>query len=270
VKRETTRPWGIGFITWSITPEVFQLALDAKPHAVFLSFGDPRPYAERVRGVGARLFCQVQDMAGVRLALEARADVIVAEGTEAGGHGGRRATLPLVPAVVDAAGDVPVLAAGGIADGRGLAAALMLGAQGVSLGTRFFASDEALGHPALKRRLVEARADDTARTRVFDIVRGYNWPEASDGRVIDGRAVRNRFATQWNGREPELASAVERERAAYFAAAEAGDTETMVVWAGEGIDLIDRIEPARDIVQRIAQEAEARLTNRGRTGFVVR
>jgi nitronate monooxygenase len=254
VKRNSSRPWGIGFITWSITPEVFRTALEARPHAVFLSFGDPRPYASPVRDAGARLFCQVQDLAGLALALEAGADVIVAEGTEAGGHGGRRATLPFVPAVVDAAGTTPVLAAGGIADGRGLAAALMLGAQGVSMGTRFFASDEALGHPAIKQRLLQARAEETVRTSVFDIVRGYSWPDR-----IDGRAVRNRFTGQWIGREPQLHEAAERERAPWHAAAQAGDVETAVVWAGEGVDLIDRIEPAGDIVRRMSREAEARL-----------
>ena len=254
VAREAKRPWGIGFITWSITPEVFELALASRPAAVFLSFGDPRPHAAQVRAAGARLVCQVQDLEGARLAVEAGADVIVAEGTEAGGHGGRRATLALVPAVVDAAGDIPVVAAGGIVDGRGLAAALMLGAAGVSMGTRFFATDEALAHPNVKQRLVEAHADETLRTRVFDIVRGYAWPGG-----IDGRAVRNKFAQRWTGKEGELGTALERERPAYFAAAQAGDCDTTVVWAGEGVDLIDRVEPAGALVRRISAHAESRL-----------
>jgi len=220
---------------------------------VFLSFGDPRPHAQRVHDAGARLVCQVQNLEGARLAVEARADLVVAEGTEAGGHGGRRATLPLVPAVVDAVAPIPVVAAGGIVDGRGLAAALMLGAAGVSMGTRFFASEEALAHPAVKRRLVDARADETVRTSVFDIVRGYAWPGG-----IDGRAVRNGFTQRWTGREDALHGAIERERPAYFAAAQAGDC-TAVVWAGEGVDLIDRIEPAADLVRRICADAELRL-----------
>ena len=254
VAREAKRPWGIGFITWSITPEVFDLALASRPAAVFLSFGDPRPYAARVRAAGARLVCQVQDLEGARVAVEAGADVIVAEGTEAGGHGGHRGTLALVPAVVDAVGEIPVVAAGGIVDGRGLAAALMLGAAGASMGTRFFATDEALAHPNVKQRLVEARAEQTLRTRVFDIVRGHAWPGG-----IDGRAVRNTFAQRWTGKEGELDAALERERGAYFAAAQAGDCETAVVWAGEGVDLIDRIEPAGALVRRISAHAQARL-----------
>lgn len=254
VAREARAPWGVGFITWAIKPEVLDIALAERPALVFLSFGDPRPHAARVRSAGAKLACQVQDMDGLRLALEAGADLIVAEGTEAGGHGGRRGTLPLVASVVDAAGAVPVLAAGGIADGRGLAAALMLGAHGVSMGTRFFATHEALAHPATKQRLVDARSEETGRTSVFDIVRGYDWPGG-----IDGRAVRNAFVQRWHGREAALREAIGAERPAYFAAAEAGDCATAVVWAGEGLDLIDRVEPAAEVVQRVSREAQARL-----------
>src|SRR5690606_21593369 len=132
-------------------------------------------------------------------AREAGADLIVAQGTEGGGHGGLRATLPLVPAVVDAVAPLPVLAAGGIGDGRGLAAALMLGAQGVLVGTRFCATPQALGNDDAKRRIVEARGDETLRTRVFDIVRGYDWPPP-----YTGRGLPNRFMQRWHGHEEEL------------------------------------------------------------------
>lgn len=129
VKHETERPWGVGLITWSVDAGVVELMLGYRPHAVMLSFGDTRPHAVAIKAAGARLICQVQDLAGARLAVEAGADIIVAQGTEAGGHGGGRSTLPLVPAVADVVAPIPVLAAGGIADGRGLAAVLMLGAQ---------------------------------------------------------------------------------------------------------------------------------------------
>src|SRR5690606_29908883 len=119
VQAKAQRPWGVGLITWAIAPEVFELALDAKPSAIMLSFGDPRPYAAAIKAAGCKLICQVQDVPGALLAQEAGADVIVAQGTEAGGHGGARATLPLVPAVADAVAPIPVVAAGGIADGRG-------------------------------------------------------------------------------------------------------------------------------------------------------
>jgi nitronate monooxygenase len=154
VAEATARAWGVGLITWSIRPGILELALSHRPRAFMLSFGDPRPHAAAIKAAGCALVCQVQGIAEARLALEAGADFIVAQGTEAGGHGGSRSTLPLVPTIVDLVAPTPVLAAGGIMDGRGVAAALMLGAQGVVMGARFCATDEALGRDAAKRRLV--------------------------------------------------------------------------------------------------------------------
>jgi len=250
----TQRPWGVGLITWHVDPAVFELALSCRPAAFVLSFGDPRPYAPAIKAAGCKLICQVQDVDQARLAWAAGADLIVAQGTEAGGHGGERATLPLVPAVVDAVGPVPVIAAGGIGDGRGLAAALMLGAHGVLLGSRFCATPEALVSDDAKRRIVAAHATDTARTRVFDVVRGYAWPAG-----YRGRALRNRFTARWDGRENELSAAIESERPAYAAASERGDCDTALVWAGEVVDLIDRVDSVADICERIAAEAETCL-----------
>lgn len=254
VKDETSRPWGVGLITWSIKREAFDLALGHRPDAFMLSFGDPRPYAQEIKAAGCKLICQVQDVEQARVARDVGADLIVAEGTEAGGHGGTRATLPLVPAVVDAVAPTPVIAAGGIGDGRGLAAALMLGAHGALLGTRFYASSESLGHEAAKRRIVAASASDTARTHLFDIVRGYAWPTRHTG-----RALRNRFMERWENRESDLAAALDAERIAYQAAASEGNFDTAVLWAGEVVDLIERVESAATLVARISAEAEARL-----------
>lgn len=254
VKAATTGPWGIGLITWSIRPAVLELALSLRPAAFMLSFGDPVPYAATIKAAGCKLICQVQDLEQACRAHSAGADIIVAEGTEAGGHGGIRATLPLVPAVVDAVAPVPVIAAGGIADGRGLAAALMLGAHGVLMGTRFYASEEALGVEAAKRRIVAASAGDTVRTPVFDIVRGYPWP-----REYHGRALRNRFVDVWEGHESALSEAALAERSAYQAAASTGDVDTAVVWASEAVDLINDIESASALVTRIGMQAQAQL-----------
>jgi nitronate monooxygenase len=254
VKEAARLPWGVGLITWSIDRSVFELALAYRPNAFMLSFGDPRPYAQAIKSAGCKLICQVQGLEEARLAQEAGADIIVAQGTEAGGHGGARATLPLVPAVVDAVAPTPVLAAGGIADGRGLAAALMLGAHGALIGTRFCASPEALGHDRAKQRIVAARGNETARTRVFDIVRGYAWPPA-----YTGRALRNRFLERWDGHERDLATALETEHAAYQVAASDGDFDTALVWAGEAVDLIKTVEGAAALVARISAEAETQL-----------
>jgi nitronate monooxygenase len=254
VEKTATRAWGVGLITWSIRPGILELALSHRPRAFMLSFGDPRPHAAAIKGAGCALVCQVQGIAEARLAQEAGADFIVAQGTEGGGHGGSRSTFPLVPAIVDLVAPTPVLAAGGIMDGRGVAAALMLGAQGALMGTRFLATDEALGRDAAKRRLVEASGGDTARTRVFDIVRGYAWPEG-----YTGRALSNRFMARFDGREDTLVATLNGERDAYFAAVERDDFDTALVWAGEGVDLVRSIEPAAKLVRDIAAEAEARL-----------
>jgi len=147
-----------------------------------------------------------------------------------------------------------VLAAGGITDGRGLAAALMLGAQGALMGTRFYATTEALGHERAKERIVAATGGETRRTRIFDIVREHAWP-----RPYTGRAIRNTFMERWDRREDDLAAALDEEIPGFQAAVREGDLDTAMVWAGEGIDLISDVAPAGELVGRIGAEAEARL-----------
>lgn len=248
--------FGVGFISWALArqPDLLDMALERGPASVFFSFGDAGPFAARVRDAGATLIMQVQTVEQARAAFGEGADVIVAQGTEAGGHGGSRATLPLVPAVVDVAGATPVVAAGGIADGRGLAAALMLGAAGVLCGTAFFASDEALSPEGAKAAATAASGDDTLRSSVFDIARGLDWP---DGWNI--RTLRNRFADRWagdiNGLRGEGAAARQR----YAEAAARGDFDTAAIIVGEGVGLLARREPAGDILARMVGEAEALL-----------
>lgn len=240
---------GIGFITWSLAkqPQLLDLALSFKPCAVMFSFGDPAPFAERVRAAGATLICQVQDLRTARQALAAKPDVLVAQGTEAGGHAGTRSLFALLPAVKKISGNIPVLAAGGISDRRGAQAAMALGADGVLLGTRFLAADESLAAPEAKQRVVASSGDATVRTTVFDIVRGYDWPDG-----ITGRAIRNDFTARWHGKEHELISNLEKEEASYRTAVERRDFDTALVFAGEGIDLIDAVLPAAEIVRQVA------------------
>lgn len=252
---------GCGFITWSLAQEreLLDLALAHRPAAVMLSFGDPRPFAKKIQAAASVVICQVQSRDHVLAALDAGAEIIVAQGTEAGGHGGWRSTLPLVPAVVDLVAQrapaAMVVAAGGIADGRGLAAALTLGAEGVLVGTRFYASAESLGHDKAKARIVDASGEATVRTSVFDTVRGYSWPDG-----ITGRALRNDFTERWHGRESELTASLDREKPRYQAAAAHGDVDTIVVFSGEGADLVDDVPPAGEIVTRLVAEAERALT----------
>jgi nitronate monooxygenase len=253
-------PFGIGFITWSLAkrPELLDIALAAKPRAVMLSFGEPKPFAAKIKSSGALLICQVQDEAMARQALDAGADMLIAQGSEAGGHGASRTTIDIVPAIVDlAAGRVPVAAAGGIADGRGLAAMMMLGASGVLLGTRFYASQECDGADEAKRRICAAASGSSIRSIIFDLSRNNVWPAP-----FDGRALINDHARRWIGREVELLQNVSAVAAEYAAARAAGNFDIAGVFAGEGVGLIHDIPPAAEIVDRIVTEADQILSGR--------
>lgn len=261
---------GCGFITWSMArdPALLDFALSRAPAALMLSFADPAPFAERIHAAGIPLICQVHDLEQARRAIEAGAAVVVAQGGEAGGHGlAARGTLSLVPSVVDLAArtrpDVLVLAAGGIGDGRGIAAALALGADGVLLGTRFWATREARIHPAAKARVLSATGDETVRTSVYDIVRDRAWP-----RAYTGRLMRNAFVARWHGREDDLRGLAGAARAAVEAADSEGDYDVANVTVGEAIGLIDDLPPAGSLVEALSAEAEARLTTLSRTVIV--
>lgn len=247
---------GVGFITWSMArqPRLLDLTLGRRPVAVMLSFGDVQPHAAKIKKSGALMICQVQTVEQARNAVEHGADILVAQGAEGGGHGISRGTFALVPAVVDVAGGVPVAAAGGVADGRGLAAALMLGADGVLVGTRFYATQEAAGFSAAKQRIVAASGDRTIRGILFDIARRNVWPAPYGGRVL-----RNEFSERWRGREAELLQHQAEEAARYDKARAAGDFDTAAVIAGEAVDLIADIPPAADVIDRMVSEASTLL-----------
>ncbi|WP_026416008.1 NAD(P)H-dependent flavin oxidoreductase [Actinomadura oligospora] len=254
------RPWGVGFLTWGIDVLGVKRALEYEPHAVMFSFGDPRPFADAVHDAGRTLVIQVTDMDEARQALDAGADVIVAQGTDAGGHGARngRGTLPFVPAVLDlvhqAQAQVPVLAAGGIADGRGLAAALALGADGALIGTRFQAAREALIAPDVQNAIVAGRAEDTVRSGALDRLRRSPWPSR-----YTARTLAHPHLDRHRGRaEDEIARDRQAQRD-YQRDLERGTIPELPVWAGEGVDLIHDVPSAEDLVRTIAAEAEAAL-----------
>jgi len=253
---------GCGFITWSLAskPEMLNAVLARSPAAVMLSFGNPIPFGAKIKAAGSKLICQIQSREHAKEAVEAGADIIVAQGAEAGGHGMVRATMTLVPEIADflaeRAPSTLLVAAGGVADGRGLAAALMLGADGVLIGSRFWASNEAVVHRSLQERAITATGDDTVRTRVADIARGYAWPAEFTGRLVE-----TRFVQEWHGREDQLTEdeTLARERRRYLSAMEAGDAENTGVWAGEAAALIRDVRPAADLLRTIVAEAESRL-----------
>lgn len=254
LKSKTGRKWGVGLITWRANDDALRVALSYHPDVFFLSFGDPIKFSKQIKSAGCRLICQVQDVETALQAKKVGADIIVAQGTEAGGHGClTRSTLPLVPAVIDAVAPTPVVAAGGIADGRGVAAALALGAAGAVIGTRFCATKESLVRPAAKDRLLHSKSGDTIRTRIFDEVAGIDWPAQ-----FNGRALRNNFEETWNGRGAEAhndPAVVE----AYRAAQRSGDYDTAVIWAGESLDLVSGLPPAGELLNKIGTDAAKRL-----------
>lgn len=251
---------GVGFISWSLrkSPSLLTDALKYRPASVMLSFGDPRPFVEEIRAAGARLICQCQNLAHVMDAVNVGADIVVAQGAEAGGHGALRGTLSFVPEVADYlaehAPSAVLLAAGGIGDGRGLAAALMLGADGVLIGTRLWASSEALVKEGHHRAIQETDGDGTIRTTIADIARQIPWPSGFTARIR-----RNAFTERWHGREDTLKEVVAIEGPRYRQAFEAGDPDNTGVWFGEAAGVIHSIEPAASIIEQLVAQAEVRL-----------
>jgi nitronate monooxygenase len=246
----------IGFITWRLArrPAALDTALAASPVAVMLSFGDSAAFFPRIKAAGCRIICQVQTLAMAREAADAGADIIVAQGRDAGGHGGSvRGTFGLVPAVVDAVSPIPVVAAGGIADGRGLAAALALGAAGVSMGTRFTATRESQWSDARKAVVTAGLGDNTIQTRLFDTLNDPDWPVQFPARLL-----RNETTERWEDNQSALATVAEVERERYQATPMDDHARRMVL-AGEGVDLVRDVPSARDLVERIVAQAVATL-----------
>jgi nitronate monooxygenase len=226
-----------------------------------LSFGDPAEFADRIHAANVPLTVQVQTLEQARRALEAGADIIVAQGGEAGGHGmSARSTFTLAPDIADLVAEhsakTLVVAAGGVADGRGLAAALALGADGVLVGTRLSASTEALVTPEAQQRAIEACGDDTVRTRVYDIVRQRNWPEEYDLRLVT-----NPLIEAWHGNESDLWARLPETLNAFEKAVAEQDFDMVTPIVGEAISLIHDVRPAADIVRDMVSDA-TRILNR--------
>jgi nitronate monooxygenase len=255
---------GVGFITWSLArnPDLLDAALSRDPATIMLSFGDPGPFGDRVHRAGVPLTVQVQTVEQARRALEVGADMIVAQGGEAGGHGmSARSTFTLVPDVVDlvaeASAKTLVVAAGGVADGRGLAAALALGADGVLVGTRLWGSAEALVTPEVQRRGIEAGGDQTLRTTMYDIVRQRDWPAEYNLRL-----VRNALVDKFHGNEDELLARLPETVNDFHNALAAQDFDVITPIVGEAIGMVREVRPAADIVHRMVADA-TRILNRG-------
>ncbi len=253
---------GCGFITWKLEED--QSALDwlldqaDTPAAIMLSFGDPTPFAREIIDRAIPLICQIQNMGQIEQAVDSGASVIVAQGSEAGGHGlnslDGRSSFTLIPEMADwLAGHAPgvdLLAAGGVADGRSMAAAMVLGADGVLVGSRLWATEESLAPSQAIAEAVRSDGDGTARSAVFDILRQKNWPEQ-----FDFRALRNRIHRQWEGQMAKLRDNPEQAVADYLDGVAAGDYQRAHVTVGEGTGLINSVCPAAQIIQDLHSSA---------------
>ena len=261
----TDRPFGVNFLLEHDQLATAELALERGAPLLVLFWGDPKPYVDLAHEAAAQVLLQVGSVEEAKRAVAAGVDGVIAQGSEAGGHvRGTTALSVLVPTIVDAVAPVPVLASGGIADGRGLAAALALGAQGVSLGTRFVASTEAYIVDEYKRRVVAAGAEDTVYSAdLFDA----GWPDAPH------RMLRNDVVREWEAsgksREGETIGVlhsikghdVELPRYAAFMLTPSVDTdiEEAPLWAGESCALVRDVQDAGDIVRELVRDAEAAL-----------
>ena len=265
VRSQTNHPFGVGFITQFIpvSPKNFEVILEEEVPVVAFSFADPRPWLSIAKEHGATVVCQVQTVEGARQVVAAGADVLVAQGNEAGGHTGTMNLLPFLVRLVEEFPNVPIIAAGGIATGRSLAAVLAAGAEGAWVGTAFLATHEANEvTDAHKELVIKSDGDDTVRTEVFDIVntavsKSPPWPTG-----IAGRAHNNRFAQEWHNREDELRDRLEEVLPIYAEARQRRDLDIGSAWFGESAAFVDAIRPAAQILHSMCEEAERLLLKR--------
>jgi NAD(P)H-dependent flavin oxidoreductase YrpB (nitropropane dioxygenase family) len=269
VRAITDRPFGVNVIIdehHGLQDERVEVALDAGVPLISFFWGDPAPFVDRVHAAGAKATLTVGAAEEARRAGDAGIDIIVAQGWEAGGHvWGQVSTLALVPAVRDAVPGTPVVAAGGVTDGRGLAAVRALGAEAAWMGTRFVASDEAPAHPRWKAKVVGAKETDTYYSRLFDV----GWPDAPH------RTLRNQTIEGWlaagsppSGQRPGegevLATRPDGSEVVRYTSMSARDSlvgriDDLSLWCGQGVGLVKEILPAAEIVRRTVAEAEAIL-----------
>ena len=260
IREQTSAPFGINFLLFAVNDAAVTAALAEKPPVMSFAWAwsdqDLKPYFDRAHAAGALVTYMVSGVPDAIRAVEAGADAIIAQGSEGGGHVGLMGTMPLVPMVVSAVAPVPVLAAGGIADGRGLVAALALGADGVLLGTRFLATPESPISSNWKAAILASDGHDTVLTEIPDLANASTWPGAFS------RAWRNAFIAEWSGRENELRRRRGEVARRLAEARAADDAEHLPLVFGQDAGLIDEIVPAGEVVRRIVAEAEEIIRTR--------
>lgn len=262
IRSRTDRPFGVGFITHFLpfTEELFDAALEVRPSVIVLSFAPTGPWIRRAHDAGARVICQAQTMELVRDALEEGTDALLVQGHEAGGHTGTMGLLPFLASALEVSGDIPVLAAGGVSNGRALAAVLAAGADGASLGTAFLATREAIDVPdAYKQCIVDSNGEDTVFTTLYDDARGLRWPEP-----VGMRLRRTKHTDHWLGREHEVEEHLDELRAELPEVLdfERFDPEVTTLLYGQSAAAVDAVRSAAEVVHNVCDDAAALLRNR--------
>jgi enoyl-[acyl-carrier protein] reductase II len=255
VRELTDRPFAVNHTVSNITEDAFAITLATRPALVSFALSSPGDLVERAHEAGSLVMCQVTTVDQARQAASQGADVIIAQGAEAGGFGGRIAALPLVPQVVDAVRPVPVVAAGGIADGRGIAAALCLGAQAVNMGTRFLASEEAPIHRGWQQAILAAESQDPIK---FEVLNEFFGSLSGEYETVP-RTLRSPFVERWREHGDEARAHAEQLRAAVTAAVTAGTLGELMPFTGQSAGMIHDVLPAAEIVRQLAAETESAL-----------
>ena len=265
VRELTGRPFAVNHVVPLLDEEAFRVTLEAEPAVVSFALGEPGELVERAHAAGAKVIHQVHTVGQARRVAELGVDVLIAQGSEAGGQGMTLGVgaMTLIPQVVDAVEPVPVLAAGGVADGRGLAAALVLGAQGANVGTRFLASEEASADERWKRAILETESEDVVR---FEVWQGIFPPAASGAYATVPRVMRTPFVEEWFGRTEEARREAERLRAEVLAAIRQRTTHELLPFTGQTAGLVHDILPAKEIVGSMMAEAGQALERAGGLG----
>jgi nitronate monooxygenase/enoyl-[acyl-carrier protein] reductase II len=255
----TQRPYAVNHIPPALEEITFRATLEARPAVVSFALGDPGDLVRRAHEAGAKVMVQVTTVAQAAQAAERGADLIIAQGGEAGGYGGTVSTMPLLPQVVDAVAPIPVVAAGGIFDGRGLAAALVLGAVGVNLGTRFLASAEAPISEEWQRAILGAASEDTMKLDVLNDIQPV--PGTVGYRTVL-RSIRTPFMEEWQGKRDTARAERERLRKEMSAATSSGRRHEVMLTAGQSAGAINEVLPIAEIMRRMIAQAETALAAR--------
>ena len=257
VRELTDGPFVVNHVVPQLDEDAFEATLHAQPAAISLALGDPGELVDRAHAAGVKVIQQIHTVAQAVGAAEQGADVIIAQGSEAGGQGlaAGVGAMALTPQVVDAVAPVPVLVAGGVADGRGLAAALVLGAAGANVGTRFLASEEAGAPDAWKQRIVEIDSEDAVRFETWGAIMP---PNPRSWNVVP-RVIRTEFVAQWEGRADEAGAEAERLRGEIMRSVQSGTAHETTPFTGQTAGLVRDVPPAGEIVRRMAAQAEEAL-----------